>query len=125
MISWRVAGAALLLAGCAGSQKYPPLPSGLDADTVPKQTIEMTAERYHFTPEELHIKAGTLVTLKITALDGTHGIAISDFGIDATLPERQVTEVQFYLPSRGEFDFACSHLCGIGHFWMGGRIIVE
>jgi cytochrome c oxidase subunit II len=113
------------LAGCAGSQKYPPLPEGLDPETVPKQSVQMSAERYKFTPEEIHVKAGTLVTLEITSLDGTHGISIGDFGIDVSLPEKAVTSVRFFAPQKGEHSFSCSHFCGIGHFGMNGKIIVE
>jgi cytochrome c oxidase subunit 2 len=117
--------AALVLAGCAGSQKYPPLPAGMNSESVPKQVVEMTAERYRFTPEEIRVKPGTLVTLKVTALDGTHGISIGDFGIDESLPQKQTVTVQFFVPQKGEHSFSCSHICGIGHFGMNGKIIVE
>lgn len=115
----------LALAGCAGSQTSPPLPEGLNLDSVPKQVVHMTAERYTFTPEEIHVKAGTLVTLEITAMDGTHGFALGDFGIDVSLPEKHPVTVQFYAPQKGEHDFSCSHICGIGHFGMNGKILVE
>ena len=117
--------AIVVLAGCAGSNTYPALPSDLNRDSVPKQVVEMTAQRYKFTPEEVHVKAGTLVTLKITALDGTHGFAMSDFGIDVSLPEKHMVTVQFYVPQKGEHSFSCSHLCGIGHFGMNGTLVSE
>ena len=113
------------LAGCVGSEKYPQLPADVNAETVPKQTVAMTAERYTFSPEEVHVKAGTLVTLEVTALDGTHGISAPDYGIDVSLPEKRPVAVRFYASAKGEHSFSCSHLCGIGHFWMGGKIIVE
>jgi heme/copper-type cytochrome/quinol oxidase subunit 2 len=123
--SWSIFIIAAALAGCAGSEKYPPLPEGVNLDTVPKQVVHMTAERYEFTPEEVHVKAGTLVTLEITALDGTHGFALGDYGIDVSLPEKHPVTVQFYALEKGEHDFSCSHLCGIGHFGMNGKILVE
>jgi cytochrome c oxidase subunit II len=113
------------LAGCGGSEKYPQLPADMNLDTVPKQTVAMTAERYTFSPEEVHVKAGTLVTLEVTAVDGTHGISLPDYGIDVSLPEKHPVAVRFYAATKGEHSFSCSHLCGIGHFWMGGKIIVE
>lgn len=120
-----VLAALLTTAGCSGSQKYPALPEGIEMGSVPKQKVEVAAQRYKFTPEQIRVKAGTLVTLEITAVDGTHGIAIGDFGIDETLPEKKPVSVQFYAAHKGEHDFSCSHLCGIGHFGMNGTIIVE
>lgn len=123
--SWPGVVLAIALTGCAGSQKYPPLPEGVNAETVPNQVVQMTAERYAFTPEEVHVKAGTMVTLEITALDGTHGISLGDFGIDVSLPEKQPVSVRFYAQHKGEHSFSCSHICGIGHFGMNGKIVVE
>jgi hypothetical protein len=34
--------------------------------------IQMTAKRYEFAPSQLHVKAGSKVGLKITALDREH-----------------------------------------------------
>jgi hypothetical protein len=53
----------ICLAGCGGSEKYPQLPADVNPDAVPKQTAMMTAERYTFSPQEVHAKAGTLVTV--------------------------------------------------------------
>ena len=111
--------------GCASSDTYSHIPPEVNVDALPHQFVKMTAERYRFTPEEVHVKAGTIVTLEVTALDGTHGIAMKDFGIDVSLPEKHPVEVRFFASEKGEHSFSCSHLCGIGHFWMGGKIIVE
>ena len=45
------------------------------------QTIEVTAKKYEFSPSPIHVKAGTKVQLKITAVDHDHGFKI------ATVPE--------------------------------------
>jgi len=58
-------------------------------------------------------------------LDGIHGVSLPDYGIDVSLPERQPVKVRFYAATKGEHRFTCSHLCGIGHFWMGGKIVAE
>lgn len=116
---------AFCIAGCTGSEEYPKLPADVNVESVPKQTITMTAKRFAFSPEEVHVKAGTLVTLEVTAVEGTHGISIPDYGIDVSLPEKRLVTVRFYAGATGEHSFSCSHLCGIGHFWMGGKIVVE
>ncbi len=116
---------ALLLAGCGSSRQFTAVPPDLDQNSVPKKTIEMTAQHFHFTPEEVHVPAGTLVTLKITALDGTHGFALGAFGIDETIPEKETKTVTFYAAKKGEYGFHCSHFCGMGHLGMTGKLVVE
>ena len=115
----------LVLAGCGSSQQFAAVPADIDQNSVPHKTIEMTAEHFHFTPEEVHIPQGTLVTLKVTAIDGTHGFDLGAFGIDETIPEKETKTVTFYAGKKGEYGFHCSHFCGIGHVGMTGRIIVD
>ncbi len=116
---------AVLLAGCGSSQQFAAIPSDLDRNSVPQKTVEMTAEHFHFTPEEVHVPQGTLVTLKITAIDGTHGFDLGAFGIDEKIPEKETKTVTFYAAKKGEYGFHCSHFCGIGHLGMTGKIIVD
>jgi len=115
----------LTLLGCSASQQFVAVPSSLDRKTVPEQTIEMTAEHFHYTPEELHVKAGTLVTIKLKSIDGTHGFKLGAFGIEDRIEENETKEIQFYAGEKGEYGFRCSHFCGIGHLGMTGKVIVE
>ncbi len=116
---------ALVLSACGSSQQFTAVPPDLDRNSVPQKTIEMTAQHFHFTPEEVHVPAGTLVSLKITALDGTHGFDLGAFGIDETIPEKETKTVTFYAAKKGEYGFHCSHFCGIGHLGMTGKLVVE
>ena len=114
-----------LLAGCGSSRQFVAVPLDLDRDKVPHRIIEMTAQHYRFEPDVLHVNAGTLVTLKITSIDGTHGFELGAYGIDETLDENRTKVVEFYAAEKGEYSFKCSHFCGIGHFGMNGKVIVE
>jgi cytochrome c oxidase subunit II len=116
---------ALLWSGCSSSSRVEAIPPGADLTDVPHQTIEMTAERYHFTPEVLHVAKGTLVELRIKSLDGTHGFTLDEFGIDESIEEGETKTVRFIAKEKGKFGFHCSHFCGIGHFGMTGKVIVE
>ena len=117
--------AGLALTGCGTTARFPAIPPDLHRERVPHVTIDISAERYEFIPDVIRVKPGTLVTLRVTALDGTHGFELADFGIDELLAEGQVKVIEFYPTHPGEYSFHCSHLCGIGHFGMGGRIVVE
>ncbi len=114
-----------VFAGCGASQQFTAVPPDIDRTKVPHQTIEMTAEHFHFTPEEVRVKEGTLLTFKIRAIDGTHGFALGAFGIDARLPENETTVIELYAAKKGEYGFKCSHFCGLGHLGMTGKLIVE
>ncbi len=115
----------VLLFGCGPSQQFVAVPPSINEEEVPRHTIEMTAEHFHFTPEELHVSEGTLVTLMITAIDGTHGFKLGAFGIKEKIEKNETKVFEFYAGQKGEYGFRCSHLCGIGHFWMAGKVIIE
>jgi len=115
----------LLSLGCGASQQFTAVPASVDREKVPHETIEMTAEHFHFTPEVVKVKQGSLVTIKLRAIDGTHGFKLGAFGIDERLEENQTKVIEFYAGEKGEYGFKCSHFCGIGHLGMNGRIVVE
>ena len=115
----------LLLSACGSSKQFDAVPSDIDRQNVSKQSIDVTAERYKFTPEIIRVKAGTLVTLRIKSIDGTHGFRLNAFGIDERLDENELKVVEFYASEKGEYGSRCSHLCGIGHLGMTGKLIVE
>jgi heme/copper-type cytochrome/quinol oxidase subunit 2 len=115
----------LTFAACASKPALEPVPSSLDLTKVPSQSVAVTARKYSFDPAEVHVKAGTLLTLSVTSADVTHGIAIPDYGIDETLDPGVTRTIRVYLDTPGEHTFHCSHFCGIGHLGMKGRIVVD
>jgi cytochrome c oxidase subunit II len=116
---------ALLAAGCGSSQQFPAIPPGLDLLRLPTDSVEVTAQRYVFTPDEIRVHVGTRVVLRVTAMDAEHGFALPAFGIDERLEQGVAKTIVFYPPEKGTYDFKCSHYCGAGHFGMNGRIIVD
>lgn len=116
---------SMLLIGCTTTKLFDAVPPGLDRGAVPQVTIEMTAEHFHFTPQQLHVREGTLVVLNVKAIDGTHGFALGAFGIDERLEEHETKTIEFFAAKKGEYTFRCSHFCGIGHFGMTGKLIIE
>ena len=120
-----VAASALMILGCGASQQFVALPADLDRAVVPGKVVEMQAKRYEFVPEVVTVKTGTLVTLRITALDGVHGFALGAFGIDERIEEGETKTIEFYASKAGEYSFHCSHFCGLGHLGMKGTLIVR
>ncbi len=84
-----------VLCGCGESQQFTAIPADLDAKNIPTETIEMSAVRYKFIPDVIRIKQGTLVHLKITAVEGTHGFELGAFGIDERIDENTTKTIDF------------------------------
>lgn len=95
---------------------------GLAAET---KVIQMTAEKYHFTPETISVNQGDRVVLEITATDTEHGFGLAAFDIDRDLPPGQTVRIEFTADQKGEFSFKCTNFCGWGHFGMSGKLIVS
>lgn len=85
----------------------------------------MTARQFEFTPEVINVKRDTHVILEIESLDVTHGFKVAKYGINVIIPEKETTTVEFYAREPGIHTFRCSRFCGIGHFGMNGKLIVE
>lgn len=113
----------IILSGCATARKNTALI--LIPPDAPVQNIYITAKQFEFTPDEIRVKQGTHVILEIESMDVTHGFKIDQYGINLTVPVKTKTTVEFYAREPGTYSFKCSHFCGVGHFGMKGKIIVE
>ncbi len=90
------------------------------------QVVEISAERFSFTPSEIRVKAGTRLELRLRSEDTAHGFRIIGSDVDIELPKRGrgVVTVMFE-PKAGRYTFECSQLCGAGHEFMRGVIIAS
>jgi cytochrome c oxidase subunit 2 len=93
----------------------------------PAQVIDITVERFSFTPSEFRVKAGVPVEIRLRSDDTNHGFRILKTDINITIPKRGkgVATVTFQPPSIGRYVFECSKLCGAGHSFMRGTLIAE
>jgi cytochrome c oxidase subunit II len=87
--------------------------------------IRMTAKKYEFSPNPVHVKKGEHVRLVITATDRDHGIKSDAFHIDQKLKKGEPTPIEFTADKAGTFPFKCSVVCGFGHGRMKGTLVVD
>ena len=89
--------------------------------------VDITVERFSFTPSEFRVKAGAPVTIRLRSDDTDHGFRILGTDINVTIPKRGrgVATVTFQPPAAGRYVFECSKLCGAGHSFMRGTLIAE
>ena len=91
--------------------------------------IWMSAQRSHFTPDILRVKEGDHVKLHITNIeqtkDATHGFAIADYNIQASLEPGEVSNFDFVADKPGAYNFYCTEFCSALHLEMAGWLLVE
>jgi len=130
--------AAFLLAGIlARGAKNPRAPAAGDV-----RVIEVTAQQYDFAPEEIHVKKGARVQLKVRATDRSHGLKMSLYpdgaeqsgqpGLKIDPPRKnwkiekdEERSIEFIAERVGTYGFKCSIFCGLGHGGMRGKLVVE
>jgi cytochrome c oxidase subunit 2 len=88
--------------------------AGVDRAQTPR-TIEMTAQRFTFEPNEITVKKGQPVILLIKSKDVSHGLVIEDLGVRTEVKKGEATEVKFDPETTGTFEGKCAHFCGKGH----------
>jgi cytochrome c oxidase subunit 2 len=89
--------------------------------------VEITAERFSFTPSEISLLVGEEVEFRIASEDTAHGFRIAGTPIAASIPKRGKGEIAVrFRPDRaGRYTFECSRMCGAGHHFMRGVLIVR
>jgi cytochrome c oxidase subunit II len=106
--------------------------------------VEVTAKTFEFVPNEIHVKAGERVRIKLHSADRAHGLKLDLFpeganqdgppGLvfehpqdDAKVEKHKDRDIEFLAARAGTYDFKCSVQCsmGHGHDRMTGKLIVE
>ena len=121
VVLMRTLALLLLLLAALQSPQAPQGPQG------PKKTVDISAERFAFTPSEIKTTVGTRLDIKITSEDTTHGFRIVGTDTNVEVPKRGkgVATVMFTPTKPGRYTFECSHTCGAGHSFMRGVIVVS
>ena len=92
-----------------------------------RRVIEITAERFEFWPGEIRVDVGEEVELRVTSEDTIHGLRIESTEVNVTVPKRGKGSAvaTFRADVPGRFTFECSRMCGAGHHFMRGELIVR
>lgn len=131
---------AVSLAACGSSNKSADAPKTKSATAQPakktpdqKNTTEeikptgktveitVTAKSFEFDKKEIDVQAGDQVVIHLVNADGAHGFAIDEFGVNIKGGETAT----FVANKKGEFQYYCSLMCGVGHDKMIGKLVVQ
>jgi len=109
----------LLALACAAGAKA--------LQSTDRRVIHVTAERFTFTPSEITVTAGEEIELRLTSDDTSHGFRVQGTDINVAIPKRGGKElvVAFKAPEPGRYTFECNRMCGAGHDFMRGVLVVR
>jgi len=74
---------------------------------------------------ELHLPIGKPVKALLRSIDVLHNFAVPQFRAKMDLVPGLVTYIWFTPTQTGKFDLLCNELCGVGHYAMRGKVVVE
>jgi cytochrome c oxidase subunit 2 len=91
------------------------------------RVIEISAERFEFWPSEVTVAEGEEVELRLTSDDTIHGFRIVGSGTNLVIPKRGkgYATARFTGTVPGRYTFECNRMCGAGHNFMRGVLIVR
>jgi cytochrome c oxidase subunit 2 len=110
---------AAIVAAVVQAQEAQPAPAA-------EQTVDVLAERFSFSPSEIKTTVGTTLLIRLESDDTAHGFRIIGTDVNIEIPKRGrgTTTVTFKAEKAGRYTFECSQLCGAGHSFMRGVIVV-
>lgn len=88
------------------------------------RVIEISAKRFGFAPNQITLKKGETVRLRLTTEDVTHGFFMKKLKIDELIEPGKPVEVAVTPDTLGSFTTICDHFCGANHGNMNMTITV-
>ena len=101
--------------------------SSNSAQAQARRVIRVTAERFTFTPSRIVVNPGDTIEFRLASDDTAHGFRISGTDVNVVIPKRGMpeTSVTMTAPAPGRYTFECTRMCGAGHNFMRGELIVR
>jgi nitrous-oxide reductase len=94
-----------------------------------KVTAKIIAVRSSFTPAEVTVNQGDLVTVAVTNIEQTtdelHGWGLLDYNINLIMDPGETKTVTFKADKKGVFPYYCTNFCSALHQEMQGYLIVK
>lgn len=91
------------------------------------RVIDITAERFEFWPPEVTMTEGEVIELRVRSEDTIHGFRLVGTSTNLIVPKRGkgIATATLSGLQPGRYTFECSRMCGAGHHFMRGSLIVR
>jgi heme/copper-type cytochrome/quinol oxidase subunit 2 len=86
--------------------------------------FQVDSRSFAFTPAEIKVNQGDLVTIELTSRDVVHGLHLDGYDLEISTDPGQINELTFTADRAGSFRFRCSVTCGDLHPFMIGKLQV-
>ena len=86
--------------------------------------IKINASSFVYDPGVIRVNPGDRVTLELSSMDVTHGIAIDGYNLQVTAEPGQSQSLTFIADQQGTYRLRCSVTCGALHPFMIGKLHV-
>lgn len=114
---------SLLLLAVAGLVvAFAPLPGPVIAPQ--EKTFRIEARQFAYSPSELTIQPGDIVTVELVSTDVVHGLYIDGYDVSVEADPGQTATMTFMADKAGSFRFRCNVTCGAMHPFMIGKLTV-
>ena len=101
---------------------FTPLPVPRKEST--HRIFHIDSRAFAFTPAEIKVNQGDLVTINLTSSDVVHGLYLDGYDLEISTDPGQINELTFTADRAGSFRFRCSVTCGDLHPFMIGKLQV-
>ena len=89
-----------------------------------ERTFRIDARQYAYSPSELHVNPGDMVTFELVSTDVVHGLYVDGYGVSLEADPGQTATLTFVADRPGSFRFRCNITCGAMHPFMIGKLTV-
>ena len=117
--TYRLPGADGILGATAATFINVDNPFGMDASDDKGRDDVLVAS------PELHLPIDQPVKLLLRSNDVLHNFTVAEFRVKMDLVPGMITYMWLTPTRTGAFDVLCQELCGVGHFAMRGRVVVD
>ncbi len=88
------------------------------------RTFRIEAGRFSYSPSEIAVHPGDVVTIELVSTDVVHGLYIDGYGLSTAADPGQTSTLTFVANQAGSFRIRCNVTCGAMHPFMIGRLNV-
>jgi cytochrome c oxidase subunit II len=91
----------------------------------PARTIEVHVKRFAFSPNEITLKKGETVDLRLISEDVNHSLVVEELDIKLETSKGHPVDVALTPQTAGDFHGQCGTFCGNGHGTMTFTVHVQ
>ena len=101
---------------------FAPLP--VPPSAPQERTFRIDARQFAYSPSELKVNAGDMVTIELISNDVVHGLYVDGYNVSVEADPGQTATLSFTAEKAGSFRFRCNVTCGAMHPFMIGKLTV-